>query len=111
MTELIHDPIGAIFDGQVSSKRVGGHDKHVHAAFTNPQSVLRAIALARRLGLAVRENPYTDPVDPVHTEGSHHYRTFPGKYNGRRLGQAVDVSGNPAAMRRFYQSLAAKRPR
>jgi hypothetical protein len=109
MTELIHDPIGSIFDGVQSNKPYGGHDKHVHAAFTNAQSVLRAIALAKRLGLAVTENPYTDPSIGKHADKSHHYRTFPGMYNGRRLGQAVDVSGNSAAMRRFYQSLAAKR--
>jgi hypothetical protein len=108
MTELIHDPIGSIFDGVQSNKPYGGHDKHVHAAFTNAQSVLRAIALAKRLGLAVTENPYTDPSIGKHADKSHHYRTFPGMYNGRRLGQAVDVSGNPAAMRRFYQSLAAR---
>jgi hypothetical protein len=108
MTELIHDPMGSVFDGVRSNKPYGGHDKHVHAAFTNAQSVLRAIALAQRLGLAVRENPYTDPSIGKHTGGSHHYRTFPGKYNGRKLGQAVDVSGNPAKMRAFYQALARR---
>jgi hypothetical protein len=109
MTELIHDPIGSIFDGVQSNKPYGGHDRHVHAAFTNPQSVLRAIALARKLGLAVTENPYTDPSIGKHADKSHHYRTFPGMYNGRRLGQAVDVSGDAAKMRAFYQALARRK--
>lgn len=109
MTELIHDPVGSIFNGVVSNTPYGGHGSHVHAAFTNPQAVLRAIRLAQQLGLAVRENPYTDPVDPVHTGGSRHYKTFPGRYNSRRLGQAVDVSGNAAKMRQYYQTLARGR--
>jgi len=67
---------------------------------------LRALALARRLGLRVSENPYVDPVDPVHVKNSFHYRTFPGRYNGRRLGEAVDVSGKPQVMARLYKILA-----
>ena len=88
---------------------VKGHFDHVHAAYTNPQAVLRAIALAKSLGLRVGENPYVGGVDPVHVTDSYHYRRFPGKYHGRRLGEAVDVSGNQAAMLKFYQALAGGR--
>lgn len=104
--ELIYDPMGSIFDGVRSSKPYGGHGSHVHFAAMNPQQMLRAINIARALGVAARENPYTDPVDPVHTKGSHHYQVFPGLYNGRKLGRAADFSGNPQALTRLYQRLA-----
>lgn len=104
--ELIYDPVGSVFDGVRSSKPYGGHGNHLHFAGTSPQQMLRAIALARQLGLSVRENPYTDPVDPVHTKNSHHYQVFPGKYNGRQLGQAADISGDPAKLRTLYARLA-----
>lgn len=66
---------------------------HIHVAYTNPQAMLAAIHLAQSLGLSVRENPYVDAVDPVHAKNSYHYRTFPGLFGGRKLGEAVDVSG------------------
>jgi hypothetical protein len=106
-SELIYDPVGSVFDGVASNKPYGGHGNHLHFASRNPQVVLRGIALAQQLGLNVRENPYTDPVDPVHTKNSHHYQVFPGKYNGRSLGQALDVSGNPQRLKTLYQRLAA----
>jgi hypothetical protein len=108
-SELIYDPVGSVFDGVASNKPYGGHGKHLHFASRNPQVVLRGIALAQQLGLNIRENPYIDPVDPVHTKGSHHYQTFPGKYNGRSLGQALDISGNPKNLKALYQRLAALR--
>jgi hypothetical protein len=108
-SELIYDPVGSVFDGVASNKPYGGHGNHLHFASRNPQVVLRGIALARQLGLNIRENPYTDPVDPVHTKGSHHYQTFPGKYNGRSLGQALDVSGNPQRLKALYARLSALR--
>jgi len=80
---------------------------HVHAAFTNPQSALQAIQLAQRLGLHIGENPYVDTVDPVHARNSYHYRTFPGLYHGKRLGEAIDVSG--PNMDAFFQALARSR--
>jgi hypothetical protein len=84
---------------------VPGHDDHLHAAFSDPNSTLRAIAIAKKYGLSVRENPYTDPVDPVHTKNSWHYQRFPGRHNGRELGRAVDVSGNPQALSKYYHAL------
>jgi len=81
---------------------------HTHAAFTNPRLELAAITWAQQHGLHVGENPYVgDQVDPVHARNSYHYRTFPGLFNGRHLGQAIDVSGpNTNA---FYQWLAQRR--
>lgn len=70
--------------------------------------VLRAGDYALSLGLSVRENPYYDKVDPVHTEGSDHYRTA-GSYRGREYGSALDVSGNPEKQRRFFKWLEANR--
>lgn len=56
-----------------------------------------------RFGLEVRENPYFDPVDPVHTEGSHHYQEYaPGR------GEAIDVVGDPADLARFNRWAARK---
>ena len=77
---------------------------HIHIAYTNPQAMLAAIALAKSLGLRVSENPYTGGVDPVHAKNSYHYRTFPGKYNNKSLGEAIDVSGANAS--RLYALLA-----
>lgn len=69
--------------------------------------MLRAIALAQSMGLSARENPYVDPVDPVHATHSYHYRTFPGLFSGKHLGEAVDVSG--PNMVEYYNRLAAMR--
>lgn len=68
--------------------------------------VIQAGEQARRMGLSVRENPYYDPVDPVHTKGSDHYRTV-GTYRGRPYGAALDVSGDPAKEARFFRWLEA----
>jgi hypothetical protein len=103
--ELFYDPLGAFKNGQ-SIAPIGGHGSHVHAAFTQAAQMRRAIALAQRLGLAVRENPAVDKVDPVHTKNSYHYRSL-----GPKLGQAIDVSGNPAKMSQFYRSLAPRSSR
>jgi hypothetical protein len=98
--------MGSIFDGVRSNKPYGGHGSHVHYASQTAAEMLRAINIARQLGLSVRENPYTDKVDPVHTKNSHHYQLFPGLYKGRRLGRAADISGDPRAMKTLYQRLA-----
>lgn len=104
LAELFYDPEGAYDEGKMIPA-IGGHRKHVHSAFDNPQAALAAIRLAQKMGLSVRENPYVDPVDPVHTEGSFHYQTFPGKYNGRTLGRGLDVSGDPDKMRAYYRAI------
>lgn len=102
--ELFHDPLGAVDEGQEIAP-IGGHGKHVHAAFRDPQSAVAAIRLAQSLGLRVSENPYVDKVDPVHTGGSFHYRTFNQRVNGRQVGQGMDVSGSAAAMAEVYKRL------
>ncbi len=97
LAELLHEGVG----GPTNST-----GEHIHAAFKDPQSTLRAIRLAQTLGLSVRENPYTDPVDPVHAPNSYHKLTFPGLYGGRKLGEAIDVSG--PRMLDFYRRLGGR---
>ena len=69
-------------------------------------AAVQAGKYAQQLGLSVRENPYFDKVDPVHVQGSDHYRTL-GKYQGRPYGAALDVSGDPAKMQRYFRWLEA----
>lgn len=84
LAELLHEGTG----GPTHST-----GDHIHAAFNDPQAMLAAIRQAQAMGLSTRENPYVETVDPVHAKNSYHYRTFGGLYNGRKLGQAIDVSG------------------
>jgi hypothetical protein len=80
---------------------------HVHVASTNPGTMLGVIKLAQQLGLHVGENPYVgDTVDPVHAPNSFHKLTFPGLYNGRKLGEAGDFTG--ASMKRFKKLVQAR---
>lgn len=99
--------LGQVAPAELLSEGTGGptHSTgpHIHAAYTNPQAVLAAIRLAQSLGLSVGENPFVGGVDPVHVKNSYHYRTFPGLYKGRKLGQAIDVSGPNS--QRFYSML------
>jgi len=67
----------------------------------NWERVVQAIKYAQSLGLSVRENPYVDKVDPVHTKGSHHYQTYPGT----NVGRAVDVSGDPTKLKAYFKWL------
>lgn len=93
--------LGQVVPAELLNEGIGGptHSTgpHIHAAYTNPQAMLAAIQLAESLGLHVGENPYTDTVDPVHAKNSYHYRTFPGLFGGKHLGQAADFSGPNAA--------------
>lgn len=73
---------------------VDGHTDHVHVA-GGPKSVVALGRLAQQMGLRVSENPAFDKVDPVHTEGSYHYKN-----------QAIDVSGDPKKMARFSRRVA-----
>jgi hypothetical protein len=103
LAEAFYDPIGQYDNGRFSSQGIGGHSDHVHLSITNPQAMISAINYAQQHGLAVRENPYVDPVDPVHVKGSFHYKNFPGMYGGKRLGEGIDVSGSAAAMAAYYR--------
>jgi hypothetical protein len=105
--ELFYDPLGGIkFGKQIGA--IGGHSDHVHVAYTNPQAVLRAIALARRKGLRVGSNPYVTghPEKGGHVKDSFHYRQFPGLFHGRHLSEAIDVSGPARLMAEYYRLLA-----
>jgi len=101
LAEAFYDPLGSYDNGKFGGP-IGGHSTHVHLSITEPNLMLRAIAVAQAMGLHVGENPYVGNVSPVHVDNSYHYRTFPGTYNGRQLGQAIDVTGNPSLMARFY---------
>lgn len=107
--ELFYDPLGG-FDRPQGSKKVhnigpiGGHGKHAHLG-GDPELMLTLGKAAKRMGLAVRENPAFDPVDPVHTKGSLHYqservRTRKGR---RRVGKALDVSGDQQLLAAFVR--------
>lgn len=76
---------------------VSGHTEHVHVA-SGPKQAIEIGRLAQRMGLTVRENPAFDKVDPVHTDGSYHYRN-----------QAIDVSGDPALLAKFARTVAGRR--
>ena len=107
VAELFYDPLGAYDEGKWI-KPIGGHGNHVHVSFRDPQTAVAAIRLAQQLGLRAAENPYVDRVDPVHTKTSYHYRTFGQKVGGRPVGQALDVSGNSAAMAKFFNTVRSR---
>lgn len=102
LAEAFYDPLGSWDNGKFGGA-IGNHSDHVHLSITNPQTMLTAIQVAQSMGLRVGENPYVDKVDPVHVNGSFHYKTFPGKFNGRKLGEAIDVSGTPEQMAAYYR--------
>lgn len=104
VAEAFYDPLGSYDSGRFGGP-IGGHSNHVHVSDTSPTGMLAAIRLAQNMGLTVRENPYVDPVDPVHVQRSFHYRTFPGTYNGRKLGEAIDASGSPDLMAEFFRRI------
>lgn len=58
--------------------------------------------MAQRFGLRVGEHPGFDRVDPVHTATSYHYQ------RGEKGGRAVDISGDPAKLRRFYRQITRR---
>jgi hypothetical protein len=64
--------------------------------------MVTAIQRAQQMGLRVSENAYVDQVDPVHVKGSDHYQVI-GKVKGKKVSKGVDVSGDPKAMRAFFQ--------
>lgn len=103
LVEAFYDPLGS-YDNGAFGGPIGGHTNHVHLSITNPQLMLLAISAAQKMGLHVGENPYVGTVDPnVHVHDSYHYRNFPGLYNGKTLGMAIDVSGPPGLMATYYR--------
>lgn len=86
--EMFYDP-GFSWDSGRRSGPIGNHTNHVHVA-ADSRRVVYLGRVAQRMGLSVREHPKFDKVDPVHTDGSFHYKN-----------QAIDVSGDPRKMRAF----------
>jgi len=94
LLEAFYDPEGGVDNGREIGA-IGGHGSHVHFAGRTRADTLAMAKLARQFGLQVRELAEYDKVDPVHTEGSHHYQ---------RSG-AGDASGDPARMAAFYREI------
>ena len=127
--QLIYDPKGSWFRGNkgITPGPYGGHETHIHAAFSNPRAMLKAYRVGTKHGLDFTENPYTGQVYPVHagtsaqygdTTGgstpSWHYRTFPGTFgpDNKKLGEAWDINDpNPSGgwdLARMFDFLAPR---
>lgn len=102
LAEAFYDPLGSWDNGKFGGP-IGHHSDHVHLSITNPQAMIEAIRYAQAHGLNVGENPYVGAVHPVHVKDSFHYRDFAGKYGGRQLGEAIDVSGAAPRMAAYYK--------
>jgi hypothetical protein len=90
--EVFYDPLGKYWDsGRVNKGAIGDHGGHGHVS-ADPKLADALGRAAQRMGLNVRENETFDPVDPVHTDGSFHYRNM-----------AIDVSGDPKKLRKFMR--------
>lgn len=97
LLELFYNgPGGVNVDNGKRVKRgfVSGHTDHVHVA-AGPKTVRTLAKLAEDMGLTVRELAPYDKVDPVHTNGSYHYRN-----------QAADISGDPRKMAEYSRRVA-----
>lgn len=94
--EVFHDPLGQYWDsGKLVKGAIGGHGGHVHLA-GSPVFVRRSGKLAQQMGLNVGENSaFTGrKVTGGHAPNSFHYED-----------KAIDVSGDPAAMRKFARMM------
>jgi hypothetical protein len=90
--EVFYDPPGEYWDsGAVQKGAIGGHPNHVHVS-ADRKLVVKYGRLAQRMGLHVSEQSKFDQVDPVHTDGSFHYKDM-----------AIDVSGDANKMAAFYR--------
>ena len=69
----------------------GGPMRRTLAGARNPRDLLERV---ESLGIRVGENRLFDPVDPVHTSGSYHYRNKRGVVRGDRQGvMGADLTG------------------
>lgn len=102
LAEAFYDPLGS-YDQGAFGGAIGHHMDHVHLSIIRAAAMIAAINKARAMGLRVGENPYVDKVDPVHVKGSFHYRDFPSGWQGKPLGEAIDVSGDPKLMAAYYR--------
>lgn len=88
---------GQVVDGRSVFNAVwAGHANHVHVA-AGPKTVVALGKIAQdKFGLHVGENPKFGGVDPsAHVPGSYHNKA-----------EAIDVSGNEAAMKKFAKYVA-----
>jgi hypothetical protein len=108
LAEAFYDPLGS-WDNNAFGGAIGHHSDHVHLSITNPATMIAAIKKAQQMGLRVGENPYVDHVDPVHVPGSFHYKSFASGWQGKPLGEAIDVSGSPALMAAYYRWATGRR--
>jgi hypothetical protein len=93
--EVFYDPLGTYYDeGKVVRGAIGGHSDHVHVSTASSKRAVELGKMAQRMGLHVGEHPKFGGVDPVHTSGSYHYSN-----------RAIDVSGDPAKMRKFAKAV------
>lgn len=112
LDDLFYTPLGySIDEGKPWGKTISGHGGHGHASWDNPAAALAAMKEAQRRGLAIRENPLYDHVDPVHTKNSDHYAVFEDdprtKMNEATVGRAADFSGDPKVLKAFMAWLAS----
>lgn len=97
LLELFYNGPGGVNakNGQrVQKGFVSGHTDHVHVA-AGPRTIQTIAKIAKQEGLAVRELAPYDTVDPVHVQGSYHYKK-----------EAGDFSGTPQQMARFSRRVA-----
>lgn len=77
-------------------KAMGGPDRIPSVVYIGKQA-------EKKFGLTVGENPAFGGVEPIHTEGSYHYRT-----DAKGRGEAIDASGTPEQMMAFDKWVARK---
>ena len=95
-------PWGIDAGNKVDGIKWSNHDTHIHFGFTDAQVAVKVIEKALGLGLHAGENPYTSKVNPVHVGNSHHYNTFSQTVNGKKVGEGLDVSGDPSKMEELF---------
>lgn len=96
--EVFYDPLRHYWDsGGVHKGAIGGHDDHVHVS-ADTHLVERLGRVAQHLGLNVSgERKYDGTPTSGHVNGSFHYKN-----------EAIDVSGDPAAMHKFARMVIAE---
>lgn len=102
--DAFHTPIGwSVDEGKRWDATIPNHGTHGHVSTYDAPSMVAVIKEAWRRGLRAGENPYTGdlPDSGIHAySGSiNHYSVFPGT----NVGGAVDVNGDPAALKSYME--------
>jgi len=108
VNELIYNPLGYGYDQgkYISGYKVKNHDNHLHLGFDNRETAIEIMDKVKSMGLNCRENPYCgDVVDPVHANGSFHYKNFPGN---PQVGGGLDVSGDVNKIKELVSWIESK---